>query len=139
MKQHWNRLSERLEARDGSRKSVVVCERSAPFQCDYAVKIVTTEFLPAYCKKLTDVGEKSSMCRAFTKPSADNRHHSSAIISEGRIKRTSVKQDDIADPGFVPRIKGLCRTIDGKALWKSVRETRAMVSFAKSILPHSCD
>ena len=73
--------------------------------------------LPAYCKKLTDVGEKSSMCRAFTKPNADNRHPDNYFRRPDKTYDPSKPEMTVMDPGFVPRDKeGLCEPLTVSAM-----------------------
>ena len=68
--------------------------------------------LPGYCKKLTDVGEKSSMCRAFDKPTADNRHPDDYFRRPDKTYDPSKPKMTVMDPDFVPRDKeGLCEPV----------------------------
>jgi len=73
--------------------------------------------LPAYCKKLTDVGEKSSMCRPFDKPTADNRHPDEYFRRPDKTYDPSKPEMTVMDPGFVPRDKeGLCEPVKVETL-----------------------
>ena len=68
--------------------------------------------LPAFCKKLTSVGEKSSMCRKFDKPTADNRHPDNYFKRQDKTYDPSKPNMTVMDDDFSPRDKeGLCEPV----------------------------